>query len=258
VRRYVRHPSAKILRTRVQLRSRKRIWMISGDDSTAQFLASLLGIHDGLDSIRGVLEAVASKRQHEAEKPTPDPRVIVQHAVPRVMTELIRSQFQLIYDGLRPVLEGVAQNSTTSERLNAAIKDLLARYQAMEAAAKNSAEARKGLPDERSLIDHRDRAYDLARQAELLYEDAKNSLDVAMVRRADQQAQTAHRMMLAAHRLNVLAALFFPFATLGAILGTTLTDNWTWSRSAIPFLGYVIAGGIAGLLLTRYISRADR
>ncbi|MFN9852254.1 MAG: hypothetical protein ACK57P_10605, partial [Planctomycetota bacterium] len=91
-----------------------------------------------------------------------------------------------------------------------------------------------------------------------LYEDAKNSLDVAMVRRADQQAQTANRMMLAAHRLNVLAALFFPFATLGAILGTTLTDNWTWSKSAIPFLGYVVVGGLAGLLLTQYVSRVDR
>ncbi|MFN9602071.1 MAG: hypothetical protein ACK6A7_01330, partial [Planctomycetota bacterium] len=109
-------------------------------DSTAQFLASLLGIHDGLDSIRGALETAASKRQHDDEQPLPEPRVIVQHSVPRVMTELIRSQFQLLYDGLRPVLEGVAQNSATSERLNAAIKDLLARYQAMEAAAKNSAE----------------------------------------------------------------------------------------------------------------------
>ncbi|MFN6162635.1 MAG: DNA repair ATPase [Planctomycetota bacterium] len=119
---------------------KNRLRGLSGDDSTAQFLASLLGIHDGLDSIRGALETAASKRQHDDEQPLPEPRVIVQHSVPRVMTELIRSQFQLLYDGLRPVLEGVAQNSATSERLNAAIKDLLARYQAMEAAAKNSAE----------------------------------------------------------------------------------------------------------------------
>ncbi|MFN7733083.1 MAG: hypothetical protein ACK5OB_14385 [Pirellula sp.] len=116
-------------------------------------------------------------------------------------------------------------------------------------------EARKAAPEDRSLIDHRDRAYELSRQADLLYEEAKNSLDVAMVRRADQQALTTHQMMLAAHRLNILAALFFPFAILGSILGTTLTDNWTWSHSAIPFVLYVVAGSVIGLLLTRFISR---
>lgn len=116
-------------------------------------------------------------------------------------------------------------------------------------------EARKAAPDDRSLIDHRDRAYELSRQADLLYEEAKNSLDVAIVRRADQQALTTHQMMLAAHRLNILAALFFPFAILGSILGTTLTDNWTWSHSAIPFLIYVVAGAVIGVVLTGFIAR---
>ena len=116
-------------------------------------------------------------------------------------------------------------------------------------------EARKAIPDDRALIDHRDRAYDLSRQADLLYESAKNALDVAVVRRADEQAQTSQKMMLAAHRLNILAALFFPFATLGAVFGTTLTDNWTWAHSAIPFLLYILVGGLTGLLLTRFVSR---
>jgi len=57
------------------------------------------------------------------------------------MTELIRSQFQLLYDGLRPILEGVSQQSATSERLNTAIRDLMIRYQAMETAARNAPEA---------------------------------------------------------------------------------------------------------------------
>jgi hypothetical protein len=119
---------------------KNRMRGISGDDGTAQFLASLLGIHDGLDSIRSALEAASAQRRIEGKQPMQEPRVIVQHAVPRVMTELIRSQFQLLYDGLRPVLEGVSHNSAASERLNAAIKDLLMRYQSMEAAAKNAAE----------------------------------------------------------------------------------------------------------------------
>lgn len=120
---------------------KNRMRGLSGDDSTSQFLTSFLGIQDGLDSIRGVLEAVTADHRAESTKPPPEPKVIVQHAVPRVMTELIRSQFQLLYDGLRPILEGVSQQSATSERLNTAIRDLMIRYQAMETAARNAPEA---------------------------------------------------------------------------------------------------------------------
>lgn len=116
-------------------------------------------------------------------------------------------------------------------------------------------EARKAVPEDRELINRRDKAYDLSRQADLLYEDAKNSMDVAIVRRADEQAQASHQMMLAAHRLNTLAALFFPFATLGAIFGTTLTDNWTWSKSSVPFLVFVLVSGLTGLVLTKFVTK---
>ena len=116
-------------------------------------------------------------------------------------------------------------------------------------------EARKALPEERTLIDHRDRAYDLARQVELLYEDAKNSMDVAVIRRADEQTHATHQMTVAAHRLNMLAAMFFPFATLGAIFGTTLTDNWSWSQSVGPFLMFLISGLVIGLALAQFIAR---
>lgn len=116
-------------------------------------------------------------------------------------------------------------------------------------------EARKALPDERTLIDHRDRAYDISRQAELLYEDAKNSMEVAVIRRADEQASSTHKMTVAAHRLNMLAAMFFPFATLGAIFGTTLTDNWSWSHSAPPFVLFLIIGLVAGIALAAVIAK---
>lgn len=116
-------------------------------------------------------------------------------------------------------------------------------------------EARKAKPEDRSLIDHRDRAYELARWAELLYDDAKNSMDVAVVKRAEEQAAASHRMLVSAHRLNVLAALFFPFATLGAIFGTTLTDNWSWSHSGLAFAAFLVAGLLSGLMLAAFISR---
>jgi hypothetical protein len=116
-------------------------------------------------------------------------------------------------------------------------------------------EARKAIPDDRSIIDHRDKAYELSRQSELLYEDAKNSMDVAVIRRAEEQAAASRQMSVAAHRLNMLAAMFFPFATLGAIFGTTLTDNWTWRDSPMPFMIFLVGGLIIGAILAKFIAR---
>lgn len=119
---------------------KNRLRGIAGDDSTTQFLASLLGIHDGLDSIRIALESAASQIRSQNNAPPIAPQVIVQHAVPRVMTELIRSQHQLLFDGLRPVLEGISHHATTSERLHAAFLDLMMRYRSLHTAAQNSPE----------------------------------------------------------------------------------------------------------------------
>ncbi len=132
---------------------RTRLRGLSGEDSTSQVLASLMGLRDGLESIRKAMSDFQSFQkssqleqlqaaQLEASKPEPtlpEQRVIVQHSVPRVMTELVRSQFQLLYEGLRPVLEQVAKQSNSNERLRNAIDDCLSRYKALEAEA-NQAE----------------------------------------------------------------------------------------------------------------------
>ncbi len=141
-------------------------------------------------------------------------------------------------DDYLPVLEGLAP-------IVRSVRNLLETLE----------QARKAISDDRSIIDHRDKAYELSRQADLLYEDAKNSMDVAVVRRADEQALASRQMSVAAHRLNMLAAMFFPFATLGAIFGTTLTDNWSWRDSAFPFGLFLIAGLLSGVVLAKFIAR---
>lgn len=115
-------------------------------------------------------------------------------------------------------------------------------------------EARKAFPKERSLIDHRDKAYDISRQVDLLYEDSKNAMQVTLIRRADEQTAVTHRMAVAAHRLNLLAAVFLPLATLGAIFGTTLTDNWSWSETPTGFVCFLGVGIATGLFLVRFVS----
>ena len=56
----------------------------------------------------------------------------------------------------------------------------------------------------------------------LLYNEARNSLDFSIARRGEEQARSSHRMAVSAHRLNLLAAFFFPIATLTALFGVNL------------------------------------
>ena len=119
-------------------------------------------------------------------------------------------------------------------------------------------EARQLAPEVRELIDLRDRAYEMSRTVELLYQDAKNSMDVAVVRRAEEQATASHHMSVSAHRLNTMAAIFFPLATLGTIFGTTFTENWSWSATAGPFVLFLLIGLIAGVGLAMFVRRSEK
>ncbi|RIK83087.1 MAG: hypothetical protein DCC68_04550 [Planctomycetota bacterium] len=118
-------------------------------------------------------------------------------------------------------------------------------------------DARKAVPEDRDLIDFRDRAYDIERNAELLYTDTKNGLDYALARRAEEQAAAAHKMSVAAHRLNVLAAFFFPIATLSAVFGVNLQHGWENAPGPGPFVTLLAAGLVCGFLLKGYITRAE-
>lgn len=146
-----------------------RMQGIEGDDSTAQVLRTLASLKDGLESIRRTIaQAVASagdQQRHEAmldglselsgrlnalggavsdsidtgigrlekaSKKVPDQKVLVQHSVPRVMTDLVRSQFQLLYDGLRPVLESSALSSKQLESLRGSIDACLQQYRDLQ------------------------------------------------------------------------------------------------------------------------------
>lgn len=112
------------------------------------------------------------------------------------------------------------------------------------------ADARKLLPAAPELINFRDQAYDLSRNAELLFEDTRNAMELAQTRHAEEQARTSHAMAVSAHRLNRLAAFFFPLATLAGVFGMQLAMGFPATGSPLPF--YIICG--IGLLLGIVIS----
>jgi hypothetical protein len=114
-------------------------------------------------------------------------------------------------------------------------------------------QAREALPHERDLINFRDQAYELERSFELLQGDTQNGLQHAVAWRAEQQAESSRRMALAAYRLNLLAAFFFPLATLSAVMGANLQHGLETLPPPVPFLVFVATGLAAGALLAGYL-----
>ncbi len=118
-------------------------------------------------------------------------------------------------------------------------------------------EARKLVPHDRDIINLRDGAYEVERTAELLYDVSKNSLDFAVAKRSEEQAKASHEMAVAAHRLNLFVAFFFPVATLAAIFGMSVDSpltNWL----ALPWLLIMILGLLSGSVLTWFVGHTHR
>ena len=115
-------------------------------------------------------------------------------------------------------------------RLNPLVRSIHNAYDAIQS-------ARKELPQARELILLRDRAYALSRRGDLLQADAKSTLDFIIARRSEEQADAARQQTRSAHRLNILAALFFPIVTIMSILGADLShglESWDAAQAPLP------------------------
>jgi hypothetical protein len=120
-------------------------------------------------------------------------------------------------------------------------------------------EARQRCPEDRNIINYRDRAYELERAADLLYGGTQHSLDFAVAKRSEEQAHASQKMALSAHRLNLLVAFFFPVATLAAIFGSNLKHGLEDVPAPVPFLILTLIGLFLGLFLWLFVSYdADR
>lgn len=124
-------------------------------------------------------------------------------------------------------------------------------YQVME-------QVRTTCPDFFEIIDVRNRAYSIQRTAELLYDGTKNSLDFVVAKRAEEEAQVSRHRALSAHRLNSLAAFFFPVATLTAIFGTNLRSGLESAEPPYALLGVIGVGLLLGAILNAVISRPPK
>jgi hypothetical protein len=116
-------------------------------------------------------------------------------------------------------------------------------------------EARLLVPEERELINLRDLAGEVERAVELLHGDARNGLDFTIAYQAERQADRTRAMAVAAHRLNLLAAVFFPIATLAAVFGMNLVHGLDGWNTPAHFWGLLAAGLVVGVVLAKVIAQ---
>jgi Mg2+ and Co2+ transporter CorA len=119
-------------------------------------------------------------------------------------------------------------------------------------------EARQLCPNDREILNMRDRAYTIERNVELLFQETKNGLDFRLAKQAEAHSHAAQRMVVAAHRLNMLAAFFFPIATLTAIFGVNLRHGYEEQYAPSLFLLMVVVGLLLGFLLSLFVARRPR
>ena len=134
-------------------------------------------------------------------------------------------------DGLFRILSAAAPLSRAAKNL----------HQVLQA-------TREAVGDDTEIITLRDEAYSIERTIDLLRIEAKNALDFDIARRAEEQAVQSRQISIAAHRLNLMAAIFLPITAIASVLGVNMVTGleqlstvvfWLLMAFSI-FLGFVL------------------
>ena len=158
------------------------------------------------------------------------------------------------FEAIVESLEKEDETAVSSTDYFSTIYRLTPAYRAMRNMHQALQQAREFIPDDRDLINIRDRAYQIERTADLLLQDAQHSLEFEIARRAEDQASNSYRMAISAHRLNVLAAFFFPIVTLSAIFGVNMQHGLEDLPGPLPLLGVLAVGLLMGFILMGFIN----
>ena len=112
--------------------------------------------------------------------------------------------------------------------------------------------AREAIPTDRDLIDLRDEAYEIERTLNLLYQNTKNALDFAMAKKSEEQTKLSLESVRSGHRLNLLAAIFFPLTAISCLFGMNLPSGLE-TQSPILFWIIFISGIFLGLIVRNWV-----
>jgi hypothetical protein len=112
--------------------------------------------------------------------------------------------------------------------------------------------AREAVKGDTFLIEMRDLAYEVDRNFELLVEDVRTAIQYRMAREAEAQAQLSKEAVQASHRLNILAALFFPLTAIASLFGMNLAHGLD-PHSPVMFWLIFVAGTGLGFAMKGWV-----
>jgi hypothetical protein len=155
-----------------------------------------------------------------------------------------------------------ANDTKALHELLAAVTPLARAAHNMHAALQDAREAVKG---DKTIIELRDRAYEVDRNLDILVQDIQNALAYRAAREAEEQNRLTREALRASHRLNVLAALFLPLTALASIFGMELNHGfnrenvalfWIVTAAAVA-LGLAVKGWVLAKESSRGTSKSD-
>lgn len=126
--------------------------------------------------------------------------------------------------------------------------DLLAALTPLARAARNQhaalQAAREAVKADAALVELRDLAYEIERNLELLLEDTRNELQYRTAREAEEQARVSRAALHASHRLNTLAAWFFPLTAITSLFGMNFAHGLDTSKPVLFWGVFAVGVGL--------------
>lgn len=159
------------------------------------------------------------------------------------------------YDSKLTELEEAENKANTATEYHTVLEKLAPVLRSSRGLHRAIQQARESVKTERELINMRDQAAAIERNAELLLQDAQFGLNFTVARQAEAQAATARQMASAAHRLNLLAALFLPLTALASVFGMEIHSKLP--DTAVNFWLICICGLLLGLLVMGFLSKKN-
>ncbi|MBC8095817.1 MAG: hypothetical protein H7Y43_08390 [Akkermansiaceae bacterium] len=112
--------------------------------------------------------------------------------------------------------------------------------------------ARDAIKQEIFLIEMRDLAYEVERNFDLLLEDVRTAIQHRTAREAELQARLSKQALQASHRLNILAALFFPLTAIASLFGMNLAHGLD-QKLVIIFWAVTVASVTLGFVMKSWV-----
>jgi hypothetical protein len=112
--------------------------------------------------------------------------------------------------------------------------------------------AREAVKGDPFLIELRDLAYEVERNLDLLHEDVRNAIQHRAARKAEEQARLSEQALHASHRLNILAALFFPLTALASLFSMNFAHGLDEHKPGLFWLVFAVGCGL-GLAMKSWV-----